>query len=92
MPPSSGKSILSSALSIDLLPTSGPETVLIHHRQKCLDLEINTFLVAVSSKILTRIELVSVYIYIYIPLALQPQFGPWPTSMKLSVSLRFTRS
>jgi hypothetical protein len=21
-------------------------------------------------------------------LALQPQFGPWPTSMKLSVSLR----
>jgi hypothetical protein len=26
------------------------------------------------------------------PLALEPQFGPWPTSMKLSVSLRFTRS
>jgi hypothetical protein len=26
------------------------------------------------------------------PLALQPQFGPWPASMKLSVSLRFTRS
>jgi hypothetical protein len=25
-------------------------------------------------------------------LALQPQFGPWPASMKLSVSLRFTRS
>jgi hypothetical protein len=25
-------------------------------------------------------------------LALQPQFGPWPTSMKLSVSLRFSRS
>jgi hypothetical protein len=25
-------------------------------------------------------------------LALQPQFGPWATSMKLSVSLRFTRS
>jgi hypothetical protein len=24
-------------------------------------------------------------------LALQPQFGPWPTSMKHSVSLRFTR-
>jgi hypothetical protein len=29
---------------------------------------------------------------IFFPLALQPQFGPWPTSMKLSVSLRFTRS
>jgi hypothetical protein len=28
----------------------------------------------------------------FFPLALQPQFGPWPTSMKLSVSLRFTRS
>jgi hypothetical protein len=26
------------------------------------------------------------------PFALQPQFGPWPTSMKLSVSLRFSRS
>jgi hypothetical protein len=25
-------------------------------------------------------------------LALQYQFGPWPASMKLSVSLRFTRS
>jgi hypothetical protein len=25
-------------------------------------------------------------------LALQPQFGPWRTSMKLSVSLMFTRS
>jgi hypothetical protein len=24
--------------------------------------------------------------------ALEPQFGPWPTSMKLSVSLRFSRS
>jgi hypothetical protein len=27
-----------------------------------------------------------------IPLALESQFGPWPTSMKLSVSLQFTRS
>jgi hypothetical protein len=26
------------------------------------------------------------------PLVLQPQFGPWPTSTKLSVSLRFSRS
>jgi hypothetical protein len=26
------------------------------------------------------------------PLALQPTYGPWPTSMKLSVSLQFTRS
>jgi hypothetical protein len=25
-------------------------------------------------------------------LALQPQFGPWPTFMKLSFSLPFTRS
>jgi hypothetical protein len=25
-------------------------------------------------------------------LALQPQFGPWPTSMKLSVSIRVSRS
>jgi hypothetical protein len=25
-------------------------------------------------------------------LALQPQFGPWPTSMKLSISLRFSTS
>jgi hypothetical protein len=24
--------------------------------------------------------------------ALQPRFGPWPTSMKLSVSLQFSRS
>jgi hypothetical protein len=38
----------------------------------------------------------SIFIHTYIgtffPLALRPQFGPWPTSMKLSVSLRFTRS
>jgi hypothetical protein len=27
--------------------------------------------------------------FVFFPLALQPQFGPWPTSMKLSVSLRF---
>jgi hypothetical protein len=25
-------------------------------------------------------------------MALQPQFGPWPTSMKLSVSLQISRS
>jgi hypothetical protein len=25
-------------------------------------------------------------------MALQPQFGPWPTSMNLSVSLQFSRS
>jgi hypothetical protein len=29
---------------------------------------------------------------IFFPLALQPTFGPWPTSMKLSVSLQFTGS
>jgi hypothetical protein len=29
---------------------------------------------------------------LFLSLALQPQFGPWPTSMKLSVSLRFSRS
>jgi hypothetical protein len=29
--------------------------------------------------------------HIFFPLALQPTFGPWPTSMKLSVSLQFTR-
>jgi hypothetical protein len=28
----------------------------------------------------------------FFSLALQPQFGPWPTSMKLSLSLRFSRS
>jgi hypothetical protein len=28
----------------------------------------------------------------FFPLALQPTFGPWPTSMKFSVSLQFTRS
>jgi hypothetical protein len=28
----------------------------------------------------------------FFPLALQPQFGPWPTCMKLSVSLQFSRS
>jgi hypothetical protein len=28
----------------------------------------------------------------FFPLALQSQFGPWPTFMKLSISLRFTRS
>jgi hypothetical protein len=28
----------------------------------------------------------------FFSLALQPQIGPWPTSMKLSVSLRFSRS
>jgi hypothetical protein len=30
--------------------------------------------------------------HFFFPLALQPQFGPWPTSMKLSVSLQVTRS
>jgi hypothetical protein len=30
--------------------------------------------------------------FFFFSLALQPQFGPWPTSMKLSVSLRFSRS
>jgi hypothetical protein len=28
----------------------------------------------------------------FFPLALQPQLGPWPTYMKLFVSLRFTRT
>jgi hypothetical protein len=28
----------------------------------------------------------------FFPLALQPQLGPWPTSMKLSVSLQFSKS
>jgi hypothetical protein len=28
----------------------------------------------------------------FFPLALQPTFGPWPTSIKLSVSLQFTRA
>jgi hypothetical protein len=28
----------------------------------------------------------------FFPLALKPQIGPWPTSMKLSVSFQFTRS
>jgi hypothetical protein len=32
------------------------------------------------------------FFFLFFSLALQPQFGPWPTSMKLSVSLRFTRS
>jgi hypothetical protein len=32
------------------------------------------------------------FIYDVFLLALQPQFGPWPTSMKLSVSLRYPRS
>jgi hypothetical protein len=32
------------------------------------------------------------HFFFFFPLVLQPQFGPWPTSMKLSVSLRFTRS
>jgi hypothetical protein len=31
-------------------------------------------------------------LHIFFSLALQPQFGPWPTSMKLSVSLRFSRT
>jgi hypothetical protein len=31
-------------------------------------------------------------IHFFFPLALQPTFGPWPISMKLSVSLQFTRS
>jgi hypothetical protein len=34
----------------------------------------------------------SFHLVIFFPLALQSQFWPWPTSMKLSVSLRFTRS
>jgi hypothetical protein len=29
---------------------------------------------------------------IFFSLALQPSFGPWPTSMKLFVSLQFTKS
>jgi hypothetical protein len=53
--PSSGESLFRWGQSIDLLPISGPETVLIHHRHKLLDiLEITTFLVAVSSKILNK--------------------------------------
>jgi hypothetical protein len=32
------------------------------------------------------------YLMVFPPLALQSQFRPWPTSMKLSVSLLFTRS
>jgi hypothetical protein len=62
MPPSLGKNLFSWAQSIELLPISGSETVLIHHRHKLWDLlEITTLLVAVSSKVLTRTELVSVY-------------------------------
>jgi hypothetical protein len=32
------------------------------------------------------------YTLFFFLLALQPQFGPWPTSTKLSVSLRLTKS
>jgi hypothetical protein len=38
----------------------------------------------------TEVEHSTCHTFFY--LALQPQFGPSPTSMKLSVSLRFTRS
>jgi hypothetical protein len=34
----------------------------------------------------------SAFLINFFSLALHPQFGPWPTSMKLSVSLRFSRS
>jgi hypothetical protein len=33
-----------------------------------------------------------IFFVFFFSLELQPQFGHWPTSMKLSVSLRFTRS
>jgi hypothetical protein len=34
----------------------------------------------------------SSFTVLFFPMALQPQFGTWPTSMKLSISLRFSRS
>jgi hypothetical protein len=39
-----------------------------------------------------QFENMKLLVPIFFPLALQPTFGPWPTSMKLSVSLQFTRS
>jgi hypothetical protein len=30
--------------------------------------------------------------FLFSPMALQPKFLPWPTSMKISISLQFTRS
>jgi hypothetical protein len=45
-----------------------------------------------SSVLLTRLSGPRSRPTFFFPLALQPQFGPWPTSMKLSVSLQFTRS
>jgi hypothetical protein len=43
------------------------------------------------NKFVTCLIIIKKLLY-FLSLALQPQFGPWRTSMKLSVSLRFTRS
>jgi hypothetical protein len=39
----------------------------------------------------TTYFLIEIRIGFFFSLTLQPQFGPWPTSIKLSVSLRFSR-
>jgi hypothetical protein len=46
----------------------------------------------IPSKFRGKFEIYLHYVHIFFSLALQPPFGPWPTSMKLSVSLRFSRS
>jgi hypothetical protein len=44
------------------------------------------------SLMINQSMLCSLCYWFFFPLALQPTFEPWPTSMKLSVSLQFTSS
>jgi hypothetical protein len=53
-------------------------------------------LIAVIWRVTTSCSLIEIHFCVwrpfFFPLTLEPQFWPWPTSMKLSVSLRFIRS
>jgi hypothetical protein len=52
----------------------------LHKIGKVYDVQHIAYLVRISTKA-----------YFFFSLTQQPQFGPWPTSMKLSVSLRLSR-
>jgi hypothetical protein len=54
--------------------------------------KISMFTVKKYFVIVYKCYMISILHEFFFPLALQPKFGPWPSSMKLSVSLRFTRS
>jgi hypothetical protein len=66
------------------------ELLFVHPLTLVINLDINAIsFLCWSFNEAAIIDNICIYFF---SLALQPQFGHWPTSMKLCVSLRFSRS